>query len=199
LLDLIEPPGIGVFECRQALWRAAREQPPPGLSECVPGYTTLLFEFHPGQGNEHHLKNWFERHWHSAAEVPCGVAGRQHAIPVRYHGPDLEQVADHAKLLVAEVIERHSAPEYRVDLIGFAPGFPYLSGLDPLLATPRLTQPRLRVEAGSVAIGGPHTGIYSRPGPGGWNIVGHTDVTLFDPATARCLLAPGDRIRFLPK
>jgi len=174
----------------------------------VPGYTTLLFEFHPAQGNEHALKNWLKRHLHHAADAsatnapaantPATVAGTLHEIPVRYHGPDLEQVAAHAGLSPAEVIERHSAPEYRVDLIGFAPGFPYLDGLDPALTTPRRSQPRVHVEAGSVAIGGSHTGIYSLPGPGGWNVIGHTDVVLFDPATARCLLAPGDRIRFRP-
>lgn len=116
---------------------------------------------------------------------------------MRYDGPDLERVAQHARRSVADVIERHCAPEYRVDLIGFAPGFPYLSGLDPALATPRLDQPRLRIEAGSVAIGGHHTGIYPLPGPGGWNVLGYTDVVLFNPATAYCLLSPGNRVRFV--
>jgi KipI family sensor histidine kinase inhibitor len=106
-------------------------------------------------------------------------------------------VAEHTGLSAAEVVERHSAPEYRVDLIGFAPGFPYLDGLDPQLATPRLAKPRLHVAAGSVAIGGAQTGIYSLPGPGGWNLIGHTEVVLFDPASGQCLLAPGDRIRFI--
>lgn len=166
------------------------------MAECVPGMTTLLFEFQPGQGHENTLRAWLKRHPATIAENPEGPL---HEIPVHYHGPDLERVAEHAGLPVAEVIERHSTAEYRVDLIGFAPGFPYLDGLDPKLATPRLDKPRLRVEAGSVAIGGTHTGIYSLPSPGGWNVIGHTEVVLFDPTTARCLLAPGDRLRFIPQ
>ncbi len=178
------------------------------MAECVPGMTTLLFEFQPGQGDEDVLKAWLKRRlFLSPSPSPngrgeCGSAGEEnclHEIPVHYHGPDLERVAEHAGLPVAEVIECHSTAEYRVDLIGFAPGFPYLDGLDPRLATPRLDKPRLRVEAGSVAIGGTHTGIYSLPGPGGWNVIGHTEVVLFDPTTARCLLAPGDRLRFIPQ
>lgn len=126
------------------------------------------------------------------------MPGHLHEIPVRYDGPDLARVAEHAGIAIREIIERHTEPEYRVDLIGFAPGFPYLAGLDPALATPRLAQPRLRVEAGSVAIGGSHTGIYPLPGPGGWNVIGFTDTVLFNPSTAQCLLAPGDRLRFIP-
>ena len=84
-------------------------------------------------------------------------------------------------------------------MLGFAPGFPYLLGLDPRLATPRLASPRQRVEAGSVGIGGEQAGIYPRLGPGGWRILGRTDARLFDPARAPpALLAAGDRVRFVP-
>ena len=83
-------------------------------------------------------------------------------------------------------------------MLGFAPGFPYLLGLDPRLATPRLATPRSQVPAGSVAIGGAQAGLYPRPGPGGWNLIGRTDAVLFDPAReSPALLAPGDRVRFL--
>ncbi len=194
LLHIAEQPGAGAFLVRQSLWRQINDNPPPGLAECVPGTTTMLFEFHSGQGDEAALKAWLKRHPADTTETP---EGRLFDIPVRYNGSDLERVAEHAGLSVAEVIERHSAPEYRVDLIGFAPGFPYLDGLDARLSTPRLAKPRLRVAAGSVAIGGTHTGIYSLDGPGGWNVIGHTEVVLFDPANARCLLAPGDRLRFI--
>lgn len=164
------------------------------MAECVPGYTTLLFEFDRGKGDVEVLRAWLKRHPATADKT---IVGRLHEIPVRYAGVDLARVAEHSGLTLNEVIERHSAPEYCVDLIGFAPGFPYLSGLDPRLTTPRLSQPRVRVEAGSVAIGGSHTGIYSLPGPGGWNVIGYTDTVLFDPEAARCLLAPGDRLRFV--
>ena len=122
-------------------------------------------------------------------------------IPVRYggeDGPDLERVAAQAGATCAEVIARHVAVDYTVAMLGFAPGFPYLLGLDPRLATPRLATPRTRVPAGSVAIGGAQTGLYPRPGPGGWNLIGRTDCVLFDPLRdPPALLAPGDRVRFV--
>ena len=97
------------------------------------------------------------------------------------------------------MIELHADCEYRVAMLGFAPGFPYLLGLDPRIATPRLATPRFRVEAGSVGIGGEQAGIYPRPGPGGWRIIGRTEVVLFDPArNPPSLLAAGDRLRFVP-
>ena len=96
------------------------------------------------------------------------------------------------------MIARHSAPTYTVATIGFAPGFPYLSGLDPALALPRLATPRLRVPAGSVAIGGAQTGVYPRESPGGWRLIGRTPLRLFDPLRMPpSTLAPGDRVRFV--
>jgi KipI family sensor histidine kinase inhibitor len=122
-------------------------------------------------------------------------------IPVRYggeDGPDLARVAEHAGLRPADVVRRHAAGEYIVAMLGFAPGFPYLLGLDPQLATPRLATPRTRVPAGSVAIGGGQTGLYPRTSPGGWNLIGRTDLALFDPRREPpALLAPGDRVRFV--
>jgi KipI family sensor histidine kinase inhibitor len=121
-------------------------------------------------------------------------------IPVRYggeSGPDLEAVAQHAGLRVEEVITRHCAGDYRVAMLGFAPGFAYLLGLDAALHVPRRATPRTRVPAGSVAIGGAQTGIYPRELPGGWQIIGHTALTLFDPAhDPPTLLTPGKRVRF---
>jgi KipI family sensor histidine kinase inhibitor len=123
-------------------------------------------------------------------------------IAVHYggeHGPDLDAVAEYAGLSSRDVIELHAAGEYRVAMLGFAPGFPYLLGLDPRIAMPRLPTPRQRVEAGSVGIGGAQAGIYPRPGPGGWRILGRTDAMLFDPArNPPSLLAAGDRVRFVP-
>jgi inhibitor of KinA len=120
---------------------------------------------------------------------------------VRYDGSDLERVAQANQLSVAQLCELHAAPVYKVYMLGFAPGFPYLGDLDPRLHTPRLPAPRARVAAGSVAIGGEHTGIYSVETPGGWNIIGRTPVKLFDPARedeAMFLLRAGDRVKFVP-
>ena len=122
-------------------------------------------------------------------------------IPVRYggaSGPDLESLATAAGLDTGAAIALHAGGEYRVAMLGFAPGFPYLGGLDQRLAAPRRATPRVRVAAGSVGIGGVQTGIYQREGPGGWNIIGRTPLRLFDPLRATpCLLVPGQRVRFV--
>jgi inhibitor of KinA len=123
-------------------------------------------------------------------------------IPVCYgaeFGPDLVDVASLHGLSAEEVIRRHSQVEYRVQMIGFTPGFPYLAGLPPELASPRKTTPRLVVPKGSVAIGGRLTGVYPLASPGGWNIIGRTPVELFCPDRhPPCLVLAGDRIRFVP-
>lgn len=125
---------------------------------------------------------------------------RRIEIPVCYGGDcgaDLDAVAAHTGLARDEVIARHTAAEYTVAMLGFAPGFPYLLGLDPALHVPRRATPRTRVPAGSVAIGGAQTGIYPCELPGGWHLIGHTPLVLFDPRRdLSCLLAPGDRVRF---
>lgn len=123
-------------------------------------------------------------------------------IPVCYggtYGPDVEVVAAHTGLGADQVIARHAGAGYMVAMLGFAPGFPYLLGLDPVLHMPRRAEPRTRVRTGSVAIGGAQTGIYPRELPGGWHLIGRTPLTLFDPARETpCLLAPGTRVRFQP-
>lgn len=122
-------------------------------------------------------------------------------IGVRYggeDGPDIDAVATHAGLSVDDVIALHCRNEYRVAMLGFAPGFPYLLGMDPRLAMPRLPTPRAWVAAGSVGIGGAQAGIYPRSGPGGWRLVGRTAMALFDAAREPpAALAPGDRVRFV--
>ncbi|MDP3070051.1 MAG: 5-oxoprolinase subunit PxpB [Opitutaceae bacterium] len=126
--------------------------------------------------------------------------GRVLEVPVVYggeHGPDLGLVAAHTGLTEAEVVARHAAGEYLVHAIGFAPGFPYLGGLDPRLATPRRATPRALVAAGSVGIGGAQTGVYPLASPGGWNLIGRTPLALFDPRREpAALLSAGDRVRF---
>lgn len=121
-------------------------------------------------------------------------------VPVAYGGewgPDLADVARHAGLTPDEVVARHSAATYLVHFLGFSPGFPYLGGLPPELATPRLPTPRPRVPAGSVAIGGAQTGVYPRATPGGWRLIGRTPLPMFDPhRPSPALLALGDRVVF---
>ena len=106
-------------------------------------------------------------------------------------------MAEHTGLSLEEVVRRHAGGTYTVAFLGFQPGFPYLAGLDASLATPRKDSPRTTVSAGAVGIAGDVTGIYPRPSPGGWQLIGHTDVTLFDvTATPAALLAPADRVQF---
>ena len=130
-------------------------------------------------------------------------AGRLVEIPVCYggeFGPDLEDIARHAGLPFGEVVARHANAEYTVDALGFAPGFPYLRGLDPRLAIPRRATPRTGIPAGSVGIGGAQTGVYPLASPGGWHLLGRTPIRLFRPENGATptLLRPGDRVRFSP-
>lgn len=131
--------------------------------------------------------------------------GNLREFPVSYDGPDLEAVAEACGLSVEELIKIHSKPTYTVHMMGFAPGFPYLEGLDPRLHLARRSSPRNHVQPGTVAIGGPHTGIYSVASPGGWHLLGQTELSLFCPEaaqernpdlTAIFTLKPGDRVRF---
>ncbi|MBK0420116.1 5-oxoprolinase/urea amidolyase family protein [Leucobacter sp. CSA1] len=126
-----------------------------------------------------------------AAEAPGTV------IPVRYDGADLAEVAELTGMSVDQVIERHTAAEYTVAFTGFAPGFAYLSGGDPALAVPRRPSPRPRIPAGAVAIAGRFSGVYPRPSPGGWQLLGRTDYPMWDLGREQpAALIPGGRVRF---
>jgi 5-oxoprolinase (ATP-hydrolysing) subunit B len=133
------------------------------------------------------------------ADAEAVPAGRLVEIGVRYDGEDLPGVADRLGLEVAQVVARHAAPTYTVACLGFSRGFPYLDGLDPSLRIPRRDSPRARVPAGAVAIAADQAGIYPQAMPGGWHVLGRTDAVLFDEAAEPpALLAPGDRVRFVP-
>jgi inhibitor of KinA len=128
--------------------------------------------------------------------------GRTLAIPVCYaklFAPDLEELAAQKALSVEEVIRLHTAKTYRVYMIGFLPGFPYMGRVDERIATPRKSSPRTAIPAGSVGIAGEQTGIYPFASPGGWNIIGRTPLRLFDKDRSEpVLLQPGDSITFYP-
>lgn len=115
-------------------------------------------------------------------------------------GPDLAAVAEAVQLEPDEVVRRHCAVTYRVFMLGFLPGFPYLGPVDPFIRVPRLAVPRTRVPAGSVGLAGAQTGIYPRDSPGGWQIIGRTDEVLFDATLSPpARLMPGDRVRLVPR
>jgi len=165
------------------------------IADVVPGARTLLVELVPGAEPSEALVRALE----ADVVTPKRRAGRRHEIAVTYDGEDLAVVAASLRLRAQDVVELHSEPEYTVAFIGFQPGFPYLIGLPEELAVPRLASPRVKVPAGSVAIAEKYTGIYPDATPGGWRLIGRTDVVLFDPASVPpALLQPGDAVRFVP-
>ncbi|MGA8276921.1 MAG: 5-oxoprolinase subunit PxpB [Rhodanobacteraceae bacterium] len=180
-----------------------------GVDDIVPSYAALAVNYEPGAWNDDASNT---PPWQRLADAVLDVIARDATglvdvarrcidIPVRYggtDGPDLAAVAEHSGLDVDAVVARHLAGDYQVAMLGFAPGFAYLTGLDPLLHTPRRQTPRLRVPAGSVAIGGAQTGIYPGMLPGGWQIIGCTARVLFDAQRdPPSLLEAGDRVRFV--
>ena len=187
--------GVGVRALHA--WLAA--EPLDGQVDLHPAYASLLVRFDPVATDPEPLeRDLSARVAHLAGRT--AAPGRTIEIPVRYggeDGPDLAEVAAASGLTEPEVIAMHAGATYEVRFLGFSPGFPYLVGLPPVLATPRRATPRIRVAAGSVAIGGAQTGIYPLASPGGWNVIGRTRLALFDPAREDpALLAPGDVVRF---
>jgi inhibitor of KinA len=171
-----------------------------GVVATVPGYTTLLIEYDPALWEYDALCDEILRAVEHRQDDTAQEA-RLVEIPVRYggeFGPDLEFVAQHNGISKDDVIRIHTSESYQVFILGFAPGFPYLGILNERIAAPRLESPRKRVPAGSVGIAGRQTGIYPRESPGGWRLIGRTDVKLFDanqnPPT---LLQAGDKVRFV--
>lgn len=168
--------------------------------DVVPGMNNVTIVFDPLTADTPALGRQLEQAWAATARS-TQTPGRLIDIPVHYGGdagPDLGLVAAHTGLTPQQLVERHAAASYTVYFLGFQPGFAYLGGLDSVLHTPRRAEPRLRVPAGSVGIGGAQTGIYPAATPGGWNIIGRSDLALFDPAkTPASTLQPGDQVRFI--
>jgi inhibitor of KinA len=173
----------------------------PGVIELAPAYATVGVFFDPARTGLDALRTEIEEALRKM-EPTCSRAetGSTIEVPVCYENefaPDLREVAWHAELSLVEVVQRHSSAAYRVSCVGFAPGFPYLSGLPAELATPRRDSPRKRIPPGSVGIGGTQTGIYPSISPGGWNIIGRTPLRLFNvQREPPALFHAGDRVRF---
>lgn len=199
--------GEEAFLKGRAIANDLERNPPEGLIDFVTSFTTVLLQFDPVQVPQPSLRvlEWAARLKSAMTAKPAPAAIK--SIPVVYDGPDLQRVAQHASLSVEATIQRHSSTIYKVYALGFAPGFAYLGDLDPQLHTPRLSTPRPRIPAGSVGIGGEHTGIYPQDTAGGWNLIGRTSCLLFDPGRITgtdayqdaFLLHPGDRVQFIPQ
>lgn len=168
----------------------------PGVDELVPGARTVLIRLDPARFDRALAADVLD----GLVPAPAGSGSSEPiTIPVRYDGPDLDLIADEAGCSVTAVIQRHTEGVYSVAFCGFAPGFAYLTGLDETLWQPRLAEPRTAVPAGSVGIAGEFTGVYPRSSPGGWRLLGRTDVQLWDLGrTPPALLTPGARVRFVP-
>jgi KipI family sensor histidine kinase inhibitor len=175
--------------------------PLPGVLDLVPAYASVMVIFDPLLVSYADLEGRLRSLLAAMRPVRrLSRRGRLIRIPVEYGGsagPDLAEVAQLSGLPPEEVVQKHSSAVYRVYFLGFSAGFPYLGGLPPELAVPRLTRPRTRVPAGSVGLAGQQTGIYPVAAPGGWRLVGLTRRRLFDPArNPPALLRPGDRVKF---
>lgn len=199
MLVLAEQPDAQLAVRMALLAERIRAELGDWLTDLVPGWTSLLLHYDLTRTDHLQLAGrlapLLER-W--LAEPLAAPPGRLHELPVWYAGADLAEVADRCRLSIAQVIELHSAREYRVGAIGFAPGFAYLGELDQRLLLPRRATPRTRVPAGSLAIAERQTAIYPQASPGGWHLLGLCPWRLFDVAREPpCPLALGDRVRFV--
>ncbi|MRK21926.1 5-oxoprolinase subunit PxpB [Pseudomonas sp. JG-B] len=197
LLDV----AMGAFSAQlqqRILALAARMLCHPGVEQTVPGMNNLLLVYRPQEVAEQALAAALLQAWQEAGRSQ--PTGRLVEIPVVYggaSGEDLSAIAEQAGFSVQTFVELHSAAEYQVACLGAMPGFPYLSGLDSRLATPRRAVPRMRLEQGTVIIGGSQAAVMPFAGPSGWHAIGQTSCLLFDPANEQpALLQPGDRVRF---
>ncbi len=179
-------------------WRAECERERAAgrllVQEIVPGARTILLDGMPDAGRARRTI----AAWPAPPPITPGES-RVIEVPMRYDGPDLAAVADHWQMSVEAAVAVHGEIDFRVSFFGFAPGFAYLEGLPPHLSLPRHATPRTRVPAGSVALADRYGAIYPRESPGGWRLIGQTDLTLFDvTADPPALLRLDDRIHFIP-
>lgn len=183
----------------RCLMHMIEKERPFEYTDMIPGYCTLYIDYVPGQVTYQricHLIKALSLHAHEVALPPHTL----HEIPTVYGGeggPDLKDVASINGLSIEEVVKLHCEGLYYVYMLGFAPGFPYLGGLNPKIAAPRLEKPRLAVPRGSVGIAGMQTGIYPIKSPGGWRIIGRTSIPLFSPEKSEPILfKAGDFLKF---
>ncbi len=190
----------GSLELSHRLDAALRAERPEGVVEIVPGPETVLVVA-PGVDRARLLARVEELAVRERAKSDRGADEEQPlvTIPVVYDGADLDSVTALAGISAGEVVARHTGRELVVGWLGFAPGFAYLTGLDPVLEMPRLDTPRTSVPAGSVAVAGPYSAVYPSASPGGWRLLGRTSTRVWDvTADPPSLFRPGMRVRFEP-
>lgn len=197
---LFEAPGTEMtLATQQRIWSLAREAGKwPEVHEAVPGMNNLMLAFAHRPRDIAGLRSRLLEAW---AHLPStSLQGRVIELPVTYGGeggPHMADVIAHTGLGIEDIVQLHSAPLYPVFALGSHPGYCYLGGMDPRIATPRRKQPVLSIPGGAVSIGGFQTGVSASPGPSGWNTIGSTSMSFFDPTKeVPALLQPGDSIRF---
>jgi len=196
---LFEAPGETTLATQRRIWALAHDaQTWPEVGEAVPGMNNLMVTFASPPRDWAPVASRLRQAW--AAVEPLPLDGRCVELPVTYGGeggPHMADVVAHTGLAPEEVAEIHAAPTYPVFAVGSHPGYCYLGGMDPRIATPRRRTPVLRIPGGAVSIGGSQTGVSASAGPSGWNTIGSTDMVFFDVGrTPPTLLQPGDSIRF---
>lgn len=210
IVQLGEGIDLKIHEMVKNLSELLTEQPFDGFIEFVPAYNNITVYYNPYivHMSPKNNRSAFEKvsaHMNQLVnqiQINSKEEGRLVSIPVCYggeFGPDLESVAEFHQITPEEVVRIHTESECLVYMLGFAPGFPFMGGMNPLIATPRRETPRLSIKPGSVGIAGKQTGIYPLETPGGWQIIGRTPFNLFLPhQSPPTLLKAGDRIRFTP-
>lgn len=186
------------------------DSPFPGFIESIPAYASTTVFYDPVQVRKlfpdsssafDFVKNTVEGRLANFQRTASGI-GRLIQIPVDFggdNGPDLGLVSSISGLSEAEVVNLFVSTAYRIYMLGFLPGFAYMGEVDERIAVPRKSSPRLKIAKGSVGIAGRQTGIYPLESPGGWQIIGRTDVEMFTPFSPEiCRLRPGDTVRFVP-
>jgi KipI family sensor histidine kinase inhibitor len=177
---------------------AVRDAGIPGVIDVVPAARTLLVRFDPHRGDRDAVREGLAALRPEPASPDGAPAGELVEVPVTYDGPDLPEVARRTGLTVAEVVEAHAGTAWEAAFSGFLPGFAYLAGGDRRLRVPRRAEPRTRVPAGAIALAGEWSAVYPRESPGGWQLLGRTDLTLWDPRRdPPATLRPGVRVRFV--
>ncbi len=178
------------------LTRALADARPGGVIDVIPAARTLLVRFEPEEVSRTMVGQWLSTA--SRQDADDDRVSDTVEVPVRYDGADLAEVARLTGLTAPQVVGLHSGAIYTVAFCGFSPGFAYLSGSPAALRVPRRSSPRTKVPAGAVALAGEFTGVYPRESPGGWQLIGHTDLVTFDlEKNPPALLTPGTLVRFI--
>lgn len=171
-----------------------------GMGEAIPAYASVVLRFDPSRTTPALAQAAASAIASEAPPVAAGPAGRLVEIPTTYDGPDLAGAAARSGMTPAQLVDAHAGREYRAFFLGFIPGLAYCGLLDPRIDEPRLPTPRARVLAGSVGIANGQTLVYPFDSPGGWSLIGRTDLRMFDPTRdPAALIRAGDRVRFVPR